>query len=101
LINQSIVFYAFGYNQYNIGINFLSIHAEHHAVNKLRYSNKRKKVDVIIFRICNNGEDILCAAPCENCQRILINGIKNKGYILNRVYYTNKLNETFSCIKKN
>jgi len=85
------VFYAFGYNQYNIGKNFLSIHAEHHAVNKLRYSRKRKKVDVIIFRVSNNGKNILCGAPCANCQKILRDGIKQKGYTLNRVYYTDKI----------
>ena len=88
MTKHGIVFYAFGYNQYNIGKNFLSIHAEHHAVNKLRYSKKRKKVDVIIFRISNNGKNILCGSPCENCQKILRNGIKQKGYTLNRVYYT-------------
>ena len=67
---------------------------------KSEYSKKRKKVDVIIFRICNKGENILLGAPCENCQRIMREGIKKKGYTLNRVYYTNKMSETFSCIKK-
>jgi len=99
LINHGIAFYAFGYNQYNIGKNFLSIHAEHHAVNKLRYTKKKKKVDVLIFRICNKGENILLGAPCENCQKIMQDGIKAKGYTLNRVYYTTKDTDDFTFIK--
>ena len=94
------MFYAFGYNQYNIGKNFLTIHAEHHAVNKLRYSKKKKKVDVLIFRICNKGENILLGAPCENCQRIMREGIKSKGYTLNRVYYTVAYSQEFEFIKR-
>ncbi len=101
LTNHGIVFYAFGYNQYNIGKNFLSIHAEHHAVNNLRVSDKKhKKVDVLIFRICNKGTNILSGAPCCNCQRILKEGIEKKGYTLNRVYYTTKETEEFTFIKK-
>lgn len=93
--------YAFGYNQYNMGKNFLSIHAEHHAINNLRFSKKKKKVDIIIFRICNKGENILCGAPCETCQKRMREGIIKKGYVLNRIYYTNETNDNFECIKKN
>ena len=55
---------------------------------------------VIIFRISNNGKNILCGSPCENCQKILRNGIKKKGYTLNRVYYTDKIYDKMKYIKK-
>lgn len=89
MTSHGIVFYAFGFNQYNIDKKFTSIHAEHDAVNKLRYCyKKKKKVDVLIFRVSKNGEDVMLGAPCENCRRHLKNGIKAKGYKLNKVYYT-------------
>ena len=100
MINHASMFYAFGYNQYNIGKNYKTIHAEHHAINKLKFSKKKKKVNVIVFRICNLGEDILCAKPCYNCQIRLKIDIEKKGYSLNRVYYTETNSDEFNFIKK-
>ena len=77
------------------------MHAEHHAINKLKYSNKKRKVNVIIFRICNSGENILKGKPCENCQRRLKYDIAKKGYKLNKGYYTEKNYDDFICMKKN
>lgn len=88
MTNLGIVFYAFGFNQYNIDKKFKSIHAEHDAVNKLRFCEKNKKVDVLIFRISKNGCNVMLGAPCESCRQHLKYGIKKKGYKLNKVYYT-------------
>ena len=99
MIRKRIVFYAFGYNKYAIGPNHQTIHAECDAINKLKYTNKSKKVDVLVYRISNNGKDIMLGKPCKNCQRRLYYGLYNKGYFLNRVYYTIKGNEPLGIIK--
>ena len=93
MINLGIVFYAFGFNQYNVDNNFSSIHAEHHAVNKIKFSEKRKKVNVIIFRVSKNGRDVMLGAPCENCRRHLRIGKKAKGYKIHKVYYTTNVGD--------
>lgn len=69
--------------------NYTSLHAEHHAVNKLKYSHKKKKVDLIVFRTSNHCQNLLLSAPCENCRKKIKEGLKYKGYSLNRVYFTN------------
>ena len=101
LINQHSVFYAFGYNRYDIGPNFQTIHAECDAVNNLKkITNKNKKrVDVIIFRVGKSG-DIMLGKPCVNCQKQLYIGLNQKGYSLNKVYYTENYTDKLSYIKK-
>ena len=100
LTNHASIFYSFGYNQYNTGINNQTIHAEDHAIRKLKFSKKKRKVDVIIFRVCNLGKHILNGSPCDKCKKLLKNNIEKKGYKLNRVYYTNKDTNKICFIKK-
>ena len=88
MINHASMFYSFGYNQYNIDNKYQTIHAEEHAIHKLKFSKKKRKVNVMIFRICNLGKNILSGKPCINCKKLLKYNIKKKGYKLNRVYYT-------------
>ena len=100
LINHASVFYSFGYNQYETNIVNKTIHAEDHAIKKLKKTKKRRKVDVIVFRICNSGKHILDGKPCEKCKKLLKLNLEKKGYRLNRVYYTEKKNNCISFIKK-
>ena len=93
------MFYAFGYNQYNTDKNFSTIHAECHAINKLPYTSKRTRVNVLVFRICNKGNNIMIGMPCESCKKKIKDGINNKGYILNRIYYTDG-NDNILFLKK-
>ena len=37
--------------------------------------------------------------PCKNCQNILYKGIYNKGYSINKVYYTQNNTDELEYIK--
>jgi len=88
MIKVRIVFYGTGYNKYNVGVNYQTIHAEHDAINRLKYTKNMKTVNVLVFRISRNKKDILCGKPCENCQKRILKDINQKGYRVHRVYYS-------------
>ena len=88
----SIVFYAYGINQYNIDYKFTSIHAEIDAVSKLRKSKKCKKVNMIVFRVNNSGSKLCMAKPCCNCIKGIKQEFERKNYRLkaNKCWYTDE-----------
>ena len=96
----SIVFYAYGINQYNIDYKFTSIHAEIDAVSKLKKSEKTKKVNMIVFRVNNSGSKLCMAKPCCNCIKGIKREFRNKNYKLkaNKCWYTD-VDGSFSFIK--
>lgn len=88
IFDKSYNICSFGYNKYNVDKFNRSLHAEKDAINKLKFNSKNKKVNVLIFRISNDNKNILLGLPCSNCKNSLILGIKNKGYNLKKIYYT-------------
>ena len=97
--------YSFGYNKYykfNKKVFSNSIHAEQDAINKLKYTKKKKKVNVLIFRINKSFKKFMSVLPCCKCRLRLKYGILKKGYNLNKIFCThvvdNKTN--FIIIKK-
>jgi cytidine deaminase len=90
IISES--FDLFGINHYNIDSKFNSRHAEVDAVTKLKYTEKQKKVKIIVFRTNNKGDKLLMAKPCEHCVQEIRRTLKFKNYKLdkNRCYYTNE-----------
>jgi cytidine deaminase len=88
----SIMFYAYGINQYNIDFKFTTIHAEIDAVSKLKPSKKHKEVKMIVFRVNNSGSKLCMAKPCCNCVKGIKEGFNNKNYKLkaNKCWYTNE-----------
>ena len=96
----SIVFYAFGINRYNIDFKFKTIHAEMEAMNKLKKSEKTKKVSMVVFRVNNSGTKLCMAKPCQNCVCGISKILKEKNYKLkaNKCWYTNEEGE-FNYIK--
>jgi len=90
--------YSFGYNKYNIDKFNRSLHAEEDAINKLRFTNKNKKVNILIFRISNDCKKIMLGEPCYKCINIINEGLKYKGYNLNKLFCTDINGE---IIKKN
>lgn len=79
---------SYGCNLYDTNHWHGSIHAEHHAINKLKQSNKNKKVDVLIFRINKSYKNIMTCLPCDNCKKRLKFDIYKKGYSLNKIFCT-------------
>jgi hypothetical protein len=100
LFITSIVFYAYGINQYNIDYKFTSLHAEVDAVTKLKSSEKCKKVTMVVFRVNNSGTKLCMAKPCKNCINTIKSELKQKNYKLkgNRCWYTDEAGN-FSYIK--
>ena len=96
----SIVFYAYGINQYNVDYKFTSIHAEIDAVSKLKRSEKTKKINMIVFRVNNSGTKLCMAKPCSDCIKGIKRNLKYKNYKLkaNKCWYTN-VDGDFSFIK--
>ena len=88
----SIMFYAYGVNQYNIDFKFTSIHAEIDAVSKLKPSEKRKEVKMVVFRVNNSGSKLCMAKPCCNCVKGIKQAFNHKNYRLkaNKCWYTNE-----------
>ena len=88
----SIMFYAYGVNQYNIDFKFTSIHAEIDAVSKLKPSEKRKEVKMVVFRVNNSGSKLCMAKPCCNCIKGIKHAFNHKNYRLkaNKCWYSNE-----------
>ena len=90
----------FGINYYNIDNKYTSIHAEVDAVNKLRYTKKQKKIEMIVFRTNNKGDKLMMAKPCQCCVFYIRKTLKYRNYKLksNKCWYTNEDGD-FSYIK--
>ena len=89
-----------GINYYNINNKFISLHAEVNSVNNLVFTNKRKKINIFVFRTNKQGNVLTMSKPCNQCIEYIYNNIYNKGYRLNKIYYTDfngKINILNKC----
>ena len=87
MVNRS-VFYARGLNKYNVNGDIDTIHAEVDAVQHLPFTNKKKKIDILVIRTNKKGNRLLMSKPCDHCLKYMIENVKRKGYTLKRIYYT-------------
>ena len=92
MVNLISVFYSIGINHYNVDPKnpIKTIHAEVDAINNLRRdsTNKRKKINLFVFRTNKSGTSLLMAKPCCHCMKYIHENIQRKGYRLHRIYYT-------------
>lgn len=70
-----------------------SLHAEVDCVNRLKPQEKQTKINMIVFRTNNSGDNYMMAKPCKNCIYAINKTLQRKNYILKRLYYTD--NNTF------
>ena len=82
------MFYGKGINKYNFDNNNGTIHAEVDAINHLKETTKRKKVNLFVFRTNNKADKLLMAKPCDNCMRYINTNIEKKGYRLKNIFYS-------------
>tara|TARA_B110000971_G_C19513668_1_gene278544 strand:- start:32 stop:307 length:276 start_codon:yes stop_codon:yes gene_type:complete len=82
------MFYSHGINYYNIDKECRTIHAEVNAIDNLRISHKRTKVNIFVFRTNKSGNILTMSKPCDNCIKYIKKNINIKGYRLHRIYYT-------------
>ena len=89
------MFYAFGHNQYNLNNktskeNKDNIHAEVDCVNRLKKSEKRAHINLIVFRTNNAGDKLMNAKPCECCLKTIDFTLKQKNYKLKKLCYSDE-----------
>ena len=87
-LKDKSVFYVTGYNQYNIDLKIKSLHAEVDAINKLKYSEKKKKIILVVFRINKKGDKYLMSKPCCHCMKYIESQLEKKNYKLYRGFYS-------------
>jgi cytidine deaminase len=87
---------SYGYNCYR-GSNSTSsnatIHAEHCAINKLKWLQKQKnyvKISVLVIKISSTGL-ISMSKPCQHCIDIMQLLANKKGYYISNIYFSNNL----------
>ena len=87
------MFYSIGINYYNINNKNNTIHAEVDCINNLKYSLKKKNINLFVFRTNPKATELLKSKPCDNCINFIKNKLHKKNYKLNNLYYINNINE--------
>lgn len=67
-----------------------TIHAEENAIRKLPYlprKSRLKRVDMLVIRTNREG-NLGSSKPCANCISYIANKLPEKGYAIDRVYYS-------------
>jgi cytidine deaminase len=85
---------SYGENMSDIRLN-KTIHAEEKAILNLPCLEKKKnlkKVDIIVVRTTKHG-CLGLSKPCYHCLIIMNSLIKEKGYVIQHVYYTDENRE--------
>lgn len=88
-----IMFYSIGINHYNINKKNNTIHAEVDCINNLKYSCKKKNINLFVFRTNPKGTELLKSKPCDNCINFIKNNLQKKNYKLNNLYFIDNVNE--------
>jgi cytidine deaminase len=66
-----------------------SIHAEHCCINKLPYSRKPIKINILVVRFTKNGQ-LSNSKPCSKCVKMMLDYFPKKGYIVKKIWYSNE-----------
>jgi hypothetical protein len=103
-LEKSHAFYeSFGINYYNVDNNIMKTrHAEVDCLQRLKKNPKRryKKLNLIVFRTNKKGEALMMAKPCQHCLNYYKKHILKKGYVLDKIYYTNENGKIINLGKK-
>jgi cytidine deaminase len=87
---------SYGYNCYRGSTSTSSnatIHAEHSAINKLKYLEKKKKlvkINILVIKISSTGL-ISMSKPCNHCINILQLIANKKGYYISNIFFSNNM----------
>lgn len=77
---------TFGYNHFR-GTG-QTVHAEISLMKKLKKTDKNLKINLLVLRINNNGTYGM-SKPCENCIHMMEIIAFEKGYVLDKIYFSN------------
>ena len=81
------MFYAKGYNKYQVYRNISTIHAEVDAIRNLKPTRKPKSISLVVYRT-NHMCNFMMARPCARCISKIFSGAKKKNYNVKHIYYT-------------
>ena len=83
---------SFGFNKMgDINGNEAGIHAEHDAINKLKYLDRNKKlesINLLVIRFSKNNK-LQNSKPCANCIQNMRYLPQKKGYKIKNIFYSN------------
>lgn len=101
LISVPFAKLSYGENHYkNFDVSSISsIHAEENAIKNLKPLPKQKnlkKVDLLVIKVSITGK-LGSSKPCYNCLTKLSLSLPEKGYKLNKVYYSTRDGTIESC----
>ena len=66
------------------------VHAEVDCVQRLKKSQKKCPINILVFRTNNNGDKLMMAKPCQNCLNTIDYTLKKKNYNLKKLIYTDE-----------
>ena len=66
------------------------VHAEENAVERLKISDKKKPIDIIVFRTNKGGDDLLMAKSCSNCKKKMIEVLTQKNWKPRKLIFTDE-----------
>ena len=69
------------------------VHAEQNTVEKLRVSEKKRFIDIVVFRTNKNGCDLLMAKSCANCKNIMNKVLVEKNWKPRKLIFTDENGE--------
>jgi len=80
---------SYGINHYQPTTITRTIHAEVDALNKLPFSRKKRKINILILRLTKKDKNLCMSRPCQSCLNTMAYLLPKKGYIIKNVYYSN------------
>jgi cytidine deaminase len=86
--NDNILSFGINYFMNNSLGNKYMIHAEHDAIRKLPYNDKRRKsINILVLRFTKTNK--LCMSrPCLQCLQYMLKICPKKGYNVKNIYYS-------------
>lgn len=89
IINRVLNVLSTGHNKYTNIDRILnkSTHAEVDAINNLKNTRIKKKINIYVLRVNRTGN--LCySKPCDNCVSYMNKILIKRNYKINKIYYT-------------
>lgn len=89
--------FSSGINLYNTDLNTnfrksipKTIHAEENTIEKLKKSEKKKPIDIVVFRTNKSGINLLMAKSCTNCKNIMNKVLIEKNWKPRNLIFTDE-----------
>ena len=90
MIKNGIVFYGASINEYNIANSINTIHAEVNTCMRVKRSEKKKKINMCVYRTNKAGNRLMMSKPCLNCLKKSYKILGQKNYHIHRFYWFNR-----------